>query len=460
MNKHSKFSWLNILETTKRKLGFFKTNKSNKTYIYLDKNILLSNNLEIIEKYLISTKERIQILSHIQPIVVIPNIHAIFNFLFSNDQNQIKNKQEIIRTIKLFLAEIRRNGLFVFFEMDINDIYEYESNLKRILDFKDFESGKTEKNNYWVQKKQNAEEKYDVSDFLKTQALNLNLSESGENKFKLSLYYVLKYFKESFLIDGIVFTNLTNFVFLKNKNDIKDSLNEMDYLLSKASLDMKIKFLLKEEIFDKKLFKEFKKMNVFIDIVYNVEIKKQNFKDVLKTITYYNKKGISPFWNFYLSEFINNNQITTFYSIDYITSWLTLLFLISPSILINYFNNFDKFDVNFKNFLIKNFNFEKDVVSANLDMEKYLIDFLSKVHKFYYQMQIPISQVHKVKISFVNKNLVLFKIKLEERNLIAYYNLSKKNFFLDFSGNKLIFNSKYELLDRKITPYQVLVFEK
>ncbi|WP_180336898.1 hypothetical protein, partial [Mycoplasmopsis pullorum] len=353
MNKHSKFSWLNILETTKRKLGFFKTNKSNKTYIYLDKNILLSNNLEIIEKYLISTKERIQILSHIQPIVVIPNIHSIFNFLFSNDQNQIKNKQEIIRTIKLFSAEIRQNGLFVFFEMDINDIYEYESNLKRILDFKDFESGKTEKNNYWVQKKQNAEEKYDVSDFLKTQALNLNLSESGENKFKLSLYYVLKYFKESFLIDGIVFTNLTNFVFLKNKNDIKDSLNEMDYLLSKASLDMKIKFLLKEEIFDKKLFKEFKKMNVFIDIVYNVEIKKQNFKDVLKTITYYNKKGISPFWNFYLSEFINNNQITTFYSIDYITSWLTLLFLISPSILINYFNNFDKFDVNFKNFLIK-----------------------------------------------------------------------------------------------------------
>lgn len=460
MKKNLKLSWLNSFQklTNKNKKNEF--NSTHKTYIELNQYIFDTCDKNIIKEYLISFLNNVSVLENTSSIVVFPKINNLLNFEYSDNHEQIKNKIEIIRNLKIFCRKIISLGLRVYFTISVDEIFSFDKRISRILEYAEFNSNSADSDNFWYQKN-NQETKENLIDFIKTQSFTLKISKNGQSYFKESLSKVVDYFKNSFISTGFVISDFSK-VFTKNKEQEQHSfVEEINHIFNVIKQKFNVNFALKDNFSNKEFFNLLLELTYFDDYFYDLS-NLQKIEEVNNIIESLYLTKIS----FVLNNDLENNRFnyfadSKFYKSEIIKSFLSLQALMSQSIYNTYIPSVEKYSDNSRKNLEKK-NIKTESHLAGINLEKTFFNQILVLSNFYFKLKLIISSENKLKIlSPMIEKVFIYKIISEDETYYFVFNpyISSKKFTIK-DDLKIIYTSGISYFNDTIRPYHFEIYKK
>lgn len=460
MKKNLKLSWLNSFQKLTNKNKKTEFISTHRTYIELNKFIFDTCDKNIIREYLVSFLKNANIIENTSSIIVFPKLNNLLNFEYSDNQEQIRNKIEIIRNIKIFCRKLVSLGLKVYFSISIDEIFSFEKRISRILEYGELNSDSIDSSNFWYQKN-NSETKENLIDFIKTQSFTLKISKNGQSYFKESLIKIVSYLKSSFMSSGFIINDFYK-VFSKNtEQEAHSFIEEINHIFSVIKQKHNVNFAIKDNFSNKEFFNLLLDLTYFDDYFYDLSNLKK-VEEITNNIESLYLNKIS----FVLNDDLINNRFNNFsnskfYKIEIIKCFLSLQALMSQSIYNVYTPNLEKYSQNSLK-VFEKLNIKTDSYLNNVDLEKTFFTQILLLGNFYFKLKLIISSEIKMKIqSPLMEKVFIYKMITDDEIYYFVFNpyISSKKFTIK-DDLKIIYTSGISYFNDVIRPYHFEIYVK
>ncbi|EFF41498.1 hypothetical protein [Mycoplasmopsis alligatoris] len=456
MNKHSKlFSLENLLSKLKiTKKSPFNNHQIKETTIFINSEVLNSEDTEIIEKYFDSIIRNIPVIKNNKTIVVFPDLFNCLNFSIGIKDKIFETKNKILKLIRKLAKNLQENKIKVFHEINLSYLLSYS---KIINQYSNLEAS----NNHYVASENNDKNnKLDMSKFLKTKNVKISDSKNGQNVFKENVKKITTFYLEFLFAAGFIFKELVYFIDGTKDKKTKENLKEVEYYLKDIRKnDLCIGILLDDNL-KKNIYADIKNSNIFEHYWVKIDQNK-NSNTQLKMIDKISKYGYHSVLNYS----INNLNFESFNSspfnfIDVYTCMSEYISLANLSIVLTwplFVNDYSKNDI-LKLTSLYGYSFKPEQVV--IPTEKIFIQHYNKWHKQFSELKLKISQEswYKRKISdlFSFNSLRKFNLTVEEEKFELVFNLSKYNKKINYSKNNIIYSNQ-DLIPNQISSMQYFI---
>ncbi|MFU2193248.1 hypothetical protein [Mycoplasma sp. 4079] len=290
--------------------------KINKTFIYLDSQIVKSKNVEVIQNYYEQVLKVITSNIDEKFVIVLPDLYSLYNFdLLSSKTNTEQIFLQKIDKLKSFVSNLKKLNVEIQGIIKFDNITSFAELLSR-------------HNGFDVQKILNNETSLDETkyvDLLNTQMMDLESLANSDNQLHKDFAKIYKWLQIEYEISSVVISGLFDFLNDKQNNIHKPHIQLIKKAIDNLSVTV-TQITLHEKCYDKalKVCKLFNNYDVFTKLDTH---KVRNIGDYDKVV--FAKNNLN--FIFDPNSFINKFNDVLIYKTELLSNILNLL-LISPKL--------------------------------------------------------------------------------------------------------------------------------